>query len=350
MHTVLVMDNPRRRGGDSRFPAHPTIHDVARLAMVSVATVSRSFTTPQVVKQATRERVLQAAGSIGYRPNPVARGLITGQTSNIGVVVPDMANPFFPTLLKAIQAQARCEGMLVFMVDTEEDPNTELELIQAMSKQVDGLILCSSRMSDERIREVAATAPLAVLNRRIPEIPAVAADYAGGMEKMVSHLAGLGHQRCVYVGGSSTSRGNRERLRGIIRSTPRYRMELVALGPYPPHFESGVQAVDEVLQTGATAVICYNDLIAMGLMAAFAARGIRVPTDISVSGFDGLPMAAMFHPAVTTVHIPTDEVGSALVDMVLESMRNGSRPQLREVPTELIVRSSTGPPPGRSKT
>src|SRR5205807_10672546 len=128
---------------------------VARRAGVSVATVSRTFTSPEIVKQSTRERVLEVASSLGYRPSLVARGLITGRTANIGMVVPDLANPFFPPILKAAQARARDCGRSIVLADTDEDPEAEYEIVQAMLKQVDGFILCSSRMPEERILEVA---------------------------------------------------------------------------------------------------------------------------------------------------------------------------------------------------
>src|SRR5688572_12017224 len=150
-----------------------TIKDVARAAGVSPATVCRALTSPELVRAATRERVVQAARDLGYSPNRAARGLITGRTANLGLIVPDLANPFFPSVVKAIQARARESDYTVFLADTDEDPTVEAELVRALSKQVDGMVLCSPRMSEDELRGVAGDTPMVMLNRRVGRIPSV---------------------------------------------------------------------------------------------------------------------------------------------------------------------------------
>jgi DNA-binding LacI/PurR family transcriptional regulator len=334
----------RRPPGLAPLRPAPTIRDVALKAGVSVATVSRSFTAPGVVRTSTRDLVMRAADAIGYRPNLVARGLITGETANVGIVVPDLANPFFPGILKAAQARARDFQKSVFMADTDEDPDTEFELIKAMLKQVDGFILCSSRMSDERLAEVSQWARMVVLNRRVPGVSGIVADYGDGMRQAVDHLADLGHAVIAYLGGIATFWGDRERLGGLRPAAANRGMNVIYLSSYPGHFDAGLAAVDAVLASGATAVLCYNDLLALGLMAGLAERDVEVPTEISVVGFDDIPIASMCQPKLTTVSIPTADAGRLLVELLLEEGDSGTRAgdvQVIDLPTTLKVRASS---------
>src|SRR3569623_253894 len=144
---------------DGRRSMRVTIKDVARVAGVSPSTVCRALSTPELVKVATRERVQRAADDLRYEPNRAARGLITGRTGNIGLIVPDLANPFFPSVAKGIQARAREAGYALFLADSDEDPAAEAHLVRVLSKEVDGLILCSPRMSEPELRAIAGFAP-----------------------------------------------------------------------------------------------------------------------------------------------------------------------------------------------
>jgi hypothetical protein len=177
-----------------------TIKDVARVAGVSPATVCRALSTPDLVRAETGDRVRRAAAELGYSPNRAARGLITGRTGNLGLIVPDLGNPFFPGVVKGIQARAREADYAVFLADTDEDPAAEVQLVRALAKQVDGIVLCSPRMSEAELRDVAAQTPLVMLNRRVGRIPAVTFANHDGMRQAVIHLTALG------TGGSPTSR------------------------------------------------------------------------------------------------------------------------------------------------
>jgi DNA-binding LacI/PurR family transcriptional regulator len=326
-----------------------TIHDVAAAAGASISTVSRSFHMPELVRPQTRERVLEIAAGLGYVPNRAARGLITGRTGNIGLIVPDIANPFFPALVKAAQARARAKDYAVFLADTSEDPEVEAQLIRAMAKQVDGVIASSSRMTEAKLREAAALTSLVLVNRRLSGVPAVSMDMAGGIRQAVEHLHALGHRRCVYLAGPRPSWSNRQRQKALKAIAERLAIEVTVLGPFDPGYEAGLRAADQALAEGPTAIVAYNDLIALGVMARLADRGVGVPADVSVVGFDDIQMAAMASPPLTTVWAPTAAAGETAVDLLLgPGAGNGS--QFRELRTELRVRSSTGPPPeaGRS--
>jgi LacI family transcriptional regulator len=324
-----------------------TIKDVARVAGVSPSTVCRALSTPDLVRAETCERVRRSAAELGYSPNRAARGLSTGRTGNLGLIVPDLGNPFFPGVVKGIQARAREADYAVFVADTDEDPAAETELVRSLAKQVDGIVLCSPRMSEPELRGFAAQTPLVMLNRRVGRLPAVTFADVDGMRQAVAHLTALGHRRIAYVAGPRVSWSNRERVRGLRISCAAAGAELIEVGPVQPQFDGGVAAADPVLATGATAVIAYNDVIALGLLSRFNARGIAVPGAISVIGFDDIALAAMVHPSLTTVGLPGRSCGRAGVDLLLGLLQDPDRfgNTRREIGTQLMVRGSTGPPP-----
>ncbi len=297
-------------------------------------------------------RALEAAAALGYTPNRAARGLITGRTANVGLVVPDVANPFFPALIKGAQARARARDHALLLVDTDEDPNTEAQVIRGMAKQVDGVIAVSSRMSDRALAEVAQLTTLVLVNRRAVDVPAVLLDMAGGMRQAVEHLHALGHRRCVYLNGPRASWSNRQRRSALRATSKRLGMTVSELGPFEPSYDAGVLAADLALAEDATAIVAYNDLVALGVNARLAARGVAVPDDVSVVGFDDIQFAGMASPRADHRGGPRGRWRAALRSTCC-SRRSATRPggerddhQLR---TELRVRPSTGPPPGRPR-
>ncbi|MEU8607784.1 LacI family DNA-binding transcriptional regulator [Actinoplanes sp. NPDC048791] len=324
-----------------------TIKDVARAAGVSPSTVCRALSTPELVRAETRERVQRSAAELDYSPNRAARGLITGRTGNLGLIVPDLGNPFFPGVVKGIQARAREADYAVFLADTDEDPAAEAQLVRTLAKQVDGIVLCSPRMSEQELRGVAALTPVVLLNRRVGRLPAITFDNVDGMRQAVTHLTALGHRRIAYVAGPRASWSNRERVRGLRSAIAAAGAELVEVGPVQPQFDGGVAAADQVLAAGVTAVIAYNDVIALGLLSRLNARGIAVPAAISVLGFDDIALSAMVHPSLTTVGLPMKSCGRAGVDLLLGLLQNPDKfgTTRRELGTQLMVRGSTGPAP-----
>ncbi|MET0136167.1 MAG: LacI family DNA-binding transcriptional regulator [Kibdelosporangium sp.] len=322
-----------------------TIRDVAREAQVSVATVSRALSLPHLVRPLTRERVLHAAAQLGYEPNRAARGLITGRTRNIGIVVPDLNNPFFTGVLKGVQARARQTDYAVFVADSDEDPAIEQQLLKAMAKQVDGVIVCSPGINDTQLYEAAGNASLVLLNRRLRGVPAALMNSASGMHQIVDHLVALGHRRLVYLNGPRTSWSNKERRRGLRTAVQRRDVELVELGPFPPRYEGGLQACDLALAEKPTAIMAYNDIMALGVLARLRDRGVSVPGDVSVTGFDDLIFASLCSPPLTTVAMPLLPAGTLAVDLLLEGFTSGpSEVRQIELDTQLIVRATTAPP------
>lgn len=327
-----------------------TIKDVARAAGVSPSTVSRALSAPGLVQVDTRLRVEATAEAMGYHPNRAARGLITGRTGNIGLIVPDLTNPYFPGVVKGIQNRARTSDYSVFLADSNEDPSAEADLVRALSKQVDGIILASPRMGEEELQSVAGETPMVLLNRKVAELPAVTIDNSDGIRQAVAHLAALGHQRVAYVAGPRGSWSNQSRLQGLRISTSAIGVELVEVGAVRPQFEGGVAAADLVRTAGVTAVIAYNDLVALGLLSRFSSRGILVPQDISIIGFDDIVLSQMVSPPLTTIAQPQELTGRAGVDLLLQIMEDPTRASTArtELPSQLTIRDSTGTAPVHS--
>lgn len=328
------------------------IHDVAKAANVSPSTVSRAFSMPDLLRPDTRDRVLDVAKKLGYQPNRAARGLITGRTGNIGVVVPDLSNPFFPAVLKGVQARARQSDYSVFLADAEEDPVLEEELIRAMAKQVDGVVICSSRASAAALTALAQDTPLVLLNRKIPGIPAVTMDSADGARQAIGHLAALGHRRIAYLNGPTSSWSNRARRKGVRGRAAGLELDITELGPFAPTFEGGLVAADLALAAGVTAVLAYNDLVALGVLSRLNDRSVRVPAQMSVVGCDDIPMAQMSGPPLTTVALPSERAGRLAIDMLRERIASSLQQDGNgrgALPTSLVVRGSTGPAPTNSQ-
>jgi LacI family transcriptional regulator len=313
-----------------------TIKDVARACGVHVSTVSRTFSAPHLVNPATRSRVLAAADDLGYRPNRAARALTTGRTFNLGLIVADIANPFFPPLIKAAQAQARGRDYHVFVADTDEDPRVEEELIRTFTKQVDGVLLCGPRLSNRMIERLAEEVPFVMVNRRIKGMPAVLMNVAQGAKQALEHLSGLGHRRIALVSGPIGSWTSNE-MQGVAAEAPG--LDLVFFGPNQPTEAGGLAVAADVAACGATAVLAYNDLVALGLIEGLSAMGIGVPDQISVIGFDDILPGRLSRPKLTTVAMPAVAAGRMAVDLLLQSGGEGATVTLD---TALIVRESTG--------
>ncbi|MGA5298327.1 LacI family DNA-binding transcriptional regulator [Nucisporomicrobium flavum] len=322
-----------------------TIRDVARASGVHISTVSRTFSAPHLVNVETRTRVLACAEQLGYRPNRAARALITGRTFNIGLIVADIANPFFPPLIKAAESQARRHDHHVFVADTNEDAAAEEELVRALAKQVDGILLCSPRMSNSLIEQLSREVPLVVVNRQIAGLPAVVMDVARGARLAIEHLTGLGHRTLALAAGPRGSWTSKEIRRSATAAARAAGAELTVLGPNPPTEDGGLAVADHV-RPGVTAVLAYNDLMALGLIEGLQQRGLRVPGDVSVVGIDDIMLSRLTRPKLTTVATPTAAAGRAAVDMLLAHGDDRRTTALVNLQTELVIRDSTGPGPG----
>jgi LacI family transcriptional regulator len=320
-----------------------TIRDVAQASGVHISTVSRTFTAPHLVNAETRERVLAAASELGYRPNRAASGLITGRTNNIGLVVADIANPFFPPLIKAAEGRARERDHLLFVGDTDEDPEVEEELVRAFAKQVDGVLLCGPRMTDERLKALMQEVSLVVVNRDVKGLPAVMMDIGEGARTAVEHLRALGHTAIGLGTGPRGSWASREIQRVVFGQFEDGPGQVTAMGPNAPTEEGGRALARRVVAEGVTALLAYNDLVAVGVMEGLAEAGVRVPEDVSVVGIDDIPVSRLTRPKLTTVSTPSAAAGRAAVDLLLASQDDRNATAQVRLRTELIVRDSTGP-------
>lgn len=326
-----------------------TIKDVAKEARVHMSTVSRAFSMPHRLRPETRTRVLEAARRLGYRPSRVARALTTGRTDNIGFIVADIANPFFPPMIKAAEHAARARDYHLFIADASEDPAIEAELVDALAKQVDGVVLCGPRIANAKIERLSGNIPIALVNRKITGIPSVTMDVVQGAETAIAHLLDLGHRRLGYVSGPRQSWTNTQ-IGRTVSAAAEGRASVTVLGPNTPNENAGLAVAEEIARTGVTAVLAYNDLLAIGLMEGLHDLGVDVPGDVSVIGVDDTVLARLARPRLTTIVVPTAEAGTAAVDLLLQYTAGdddlASRPAGQvSLPTQLVVRDSTAPPP-----
>jgi LacI family transcriptional regulator len=322
-----------------------TIRDVARASGVHISTVSRTFSAPHLVNPETRSRVLATAETLGYRPNRAARALITGRTHNIGLIVADISNPFFPPLIKAAESQARGRDYHIFIADTNEDAAVEEELVHALAKQVDGIMLCSPRMNNSLIEQLSREVALVVINRLVAGLPAVVMDVGQGARCAVEHLVGLGHRDLALLGGPRGSWTNREIRRAATTAARAGDANLALLGPNSPTEAGGAAAAEAVRRAGVTAVLAYNDLMAIGLIEELGRLGTAVPSGISVVGIDDIELSRRIRPRLTTVATPTPAAGRAAVDMLLQHGDDRRTTAQITLQTELVIRDSTGPGP-----
>src|SRR5436190_4234206 len=267
-------------------PGAPTISQVAEAAGVSRATVSRAFTRPDMLSADTVRRVMVVAEKIGYVPNHTARALSTGRYGNVALVVPDVANPFFPPLIRAAQLAAEKLDFCVFLGNSDENPEQEEKLVSRFSAQVEGFILASSRLSDERIRFQATRRPLVLINRDVKGIPRVLMDSGAGVGEAIDHLAALGHKRIAYISGPKSSWSNAQRRAAVQRRAKIHALQVLNLPAQIASFQTGYASAAAILDYGATAAVAFDDLMAQGALAGLAARDVTVPNDFSVVGCD----------------------------------------------------------------
>jgi DNA-binding LacI/PurR family transcriptional regulator len=329
----------------------PSIKDIARLAHVSHPTVSRALQNSPLVSPRTAEKIRQIAREEGYRPSAVARGLVTRHTRTIGLAATTIADPFTSEVASGIEQAARDLGYSVYFADSGADPEREKKVVQAFAEQrVDGIIVTSSRVGALHLPLLAEMmVPVVLVNDQHPGVVAhaVLIDNESGMRSLAEHLISLGHRRIAYIGDRFGYQSDTERFAGYNHALDAaaipLRDEYVVRGDGKP--EAALRAMDALLALAdpPTAVCCYNDMSALGALRAIHAKGLRVPEDISVTGFDDLFLSAYTEPPLTTMRQPMRRMGQFAME-ILSKLINGdeSVPQMR-IQAERIVRASTGP-------
>ncbi|MEV6109266.1 LacI family DNA-binding transcriptional regulator [Streptomyces sp. NPDC051940] len=324
-----------------------TIGDVAQAAGASVATVSRVLNGVNTVDPALAERVRTVIGELGYRPSAAAQGLARGRSGTIGVLVPDLSNPYFHDVIKSVSAVARSSGTRVLVMDSAENAGAERELAEELARHADGMLLCSPRMPRADLAALLDRGvPALVANRQEPGIAlhAITVDFFHGLMALCGHLAQLGHRHVAYLAGPERSWSNSERLRALAGAEAfGIRVHHVPCGST---VDEGFAAAQAALDTGATAVVAYNDFVALGVLGRFAELGVRVPEDVSLTGFDEIDLARYSSPPLTTVTVPRDLLGRAAAE-ALGRLMAGEAYEPRTIPVELQVRGSTGAPAAR---
>ena len=335
--------------------AEVTIHDVAREAKVSIATVSRVLNGNPTVRDETRERVQEVIRRLRYVPHGGARSLIKRETRTIGVLLPDMFGEFFSEVIRGLDQVARQRHYSLLVTCTHGEPQSAEAMVRIMHGKVDGLVVLSS--------DIEMYAPLKELLRRTPvvflnhvqgpgadQFDSISVDNHSGAMAMTRYLMGLGHERIVFVKGPDGNGDADERLQG-------YREAMKGQPGDAPNFMeisgdfsegSGYQATGRIVQMEPrpTAIFAANDAMAIGILCALKERGIRVPEDISLAGFDDIPMVRYLSPPLSSIRTPIPELGSGAAERLLAMIEAGGaiRPRQQTLEVLLVARASTGPP------
>jgi LacI family transcriptional regulator len=341
-------DRPERRGA-------VTLRDVAAMAGVHPATASRALNaaTRGLVNGDTADRVLAAAQELGYRPNPIARGLKTDRSYTVGVVVPDLRNPIFPPLARGIEDRLEPNGYTSLLANTDNDPERERLSFDALrARKVDGFITATARREHPLLHELAASGiPLVLVNRATDsdDLPSAVADDKDGIRQAVEHLAELGHRRIAHLAVRSISTGER-RYQGFLAAMQARGLDVdpALVAPAAMYSEAeGARGTRQLLERGGafTAIVAGNDLMALGAIDAMREAGLQCPRDVSVVGVNDMAWSDRFSPALTTVRMPHYELGVKAADLLLERLAAPEAPPRHiMMPAELVVRASTAPP------
>jgi DNA-binding LacI/PurR family transcriptional regulator len=326
-----------------------SIYDIARAAGVSPSTVSRALEDHPRIGAETRKRIQKLAREMDYVPSTVARSLTAKKTWTIGMVLPTISDPFMGRVVEGVEQAAIEAGFNVFISTSQNDRQREIEVVAMLQKRrVDGIIVIASHLFDGWPRAVHhSRVPVVMIDEQNPgeNMHFVAVDDRSGARIAVEHLLALGHRRIGYVGVSNRPQSNQYRLKG-------YQDALQAAGEavdpaliitvddVMEHGQIGEASLEPLLAAGATAVFCYNDTTAIGLLAACARSGLTIPEQLSIIGFDDIDMAAYTLPPLTTMRQPRFELGQWAMQMML-ALLDGQEPANRIIPAELIVRQTT---------
>lgn len=334
-----------------------TIKDIAKVAGVSHTTVSRALREHPAISDKTTHRIKQLAAELGYVPSAAARGLKTSRSQVLGVIVRRIVDPFFAEVLQGIEDVLHAAGYSLFLAASHRDSAREQKVLQAMGeRRVDGVIISSAQIRLEQLRQLNRfDIPFVLINNQAldePDIYSVYHDDEYGSRELVQYLLDLGHKRIAYLGNSRGGRTNAKRLAGYKNSLKKASIQInpdfITSGPHGIP-EAGAQGMQRFLDLTErpTAIVCYNDLMAIGAMRAIQQAGLNVPGDISVTGFDNIELAAYVTPALTTFNQPKYELGSKAATMMLSVLNDemaNSQSDVQVLRGKLVPRQSTSKP------
>jgi LacI family transcriptional regulator, galactose operon repressor len=325
-----------------------TVRDVAREAGVSVATVSRTFSGAQFVSSEVRERVKSSADRLGYRPNAVARSLRVESTRTLGLVIPNVMNPFFTAVARAVEDAAAERGYSLVVGNTDEDPEKEARYLEVLlQNRVAGLVVSPARAGSRHLSEVErAEVPLVCVDRYAKGVdaPVVRADGRAAVDRLVRYLLDLNHERLAIISGPPETVSGAERLEAFVEGAAsrgvRVPEECVRIGDF--RRRSGRRAMRELLglEEPPTAVFAANNLMALGALQALEEAGVRMPQNISFASFDDVSWFPLLNPPVTAISQPVGELGSAVARMLPEMVEGRGRPESVILEARLVVRGS----------
>jgi len=335
----------------------PTIRDVAARAGVSIATVSKYINSTQRFTPAVERKIRAAIDELSYQSNPLARSMITGKTGSVGVVILDIGNPHFTNLVKGANRVALEHGYNLLFVDTEESQAREEELLDALSRRVDGLIVSTRMPEDQLGRVLAYGKPVVFSGRPAPKgYPSIGTDAFAAAYMLGELLVKQGHRRLAYI-GFAPARPDMERMRGLTSCLEAHGLPLTRYEVSAPTLAEGERVCPSVVlrKDKPDAVVCYNDMVAIGFLGAARSLAISVPADLSVVGIDNIPFGRFTSPALTTVDVQSELLGEEGMRLLLRAIEGGERlAEHVKVEPRLVIRDSTAarapappPPPGR---
>lgn len=337
-----AFSDPSKKHARSGKPS-ATIYDIAEVAGVNPSTVSRALSKSGRVSAKTQKIIEDAAAQLNYQVNLFARALPTGRTNTFGLIVADITNPTFFDVIRGAETTGTLRDYTLVLAESAESALTELTAARRMMNTVDGLILASPRMDDDDIRALARDKPVVLVNREVEDVPCVVPDVRKGTGEAVRSLAGNGHKKLAFVAGPSRSWMSARRWEGMQAACEWSHLEAVRVESTQPTVDGGRQVARDVLATGATAVLAYNDVLAIGLMQELQAGGVVVPDQISIVGFDDIFGADFTTPPLTTVRSPLGDCGAGAANLLLDVLiGSGETAGTLRVETKLVLRGSSG--------
>ncbi|MEO8354787.1 MAG: LacI family DNA-binding transcriptional regulator [Chloroflexota bacterium] len=336
-----------------------TIKDIARKAGVSHPTVSRALQDSSLISEETKKLIRETALKLGYLPSAAARSLRTHRSQALGVIFSNINDPYFSEILQGIEEVAQSHHYSLFMAASQRDPQREQTIIHAMRQHhVDGVIICSTSFSDEKSQQFSQYGiPIVVVNNQAAEDYrySIYHDDVDGSRQLTKHLIELGHRRIAYFGNSDSGRTTQDRLAGF-----RFEMESCGL-TVPDHYiyelpgsdpEKGILVTNHFLGLSdrPTALVCFNDMLAIGMLKGLQQHGLRVPEEFSITGFDNIIFSDYTNPPLTTFDQPKRFIGQKAAELILNLLNASTKitvpeQKIQVLKGRLLIRKSTAPPP-----